>query len=41
MAYDSDPLDCTLRRKHRVRMIAPHRRNRRKKPQDGRELRRD
>lgn len=39
-AYDSDPLDETLRQ-HGVEMIAPHRRNRQKpKTQDGRKLRR-
>lgn len=39
-AYDSDPLDRALWRKHRIRMIAPNRRNRRRKTQDGRALRR-
>jgi len=40
-AYDSDPLDQHLREKHRIRLIAPHKSNRRrKKTQDGRELRR-
>ncbi len=40
-AYDSDPLDQRLREKHRIRLIAPHKRNRRRKnTQDGRELRR-
>lgn len=39
-AYDSDKLDAEMR-KSRIRMIAPHRNNRRKeKTQDGRELRR-
>jgi transposase len=39
-AYDSDPLDTTLREKG-IEMIAPHRNNRRKpKTQDGRKLRR-
>ena len=40
-AYDSDPLDAQLREEG-IEMIAPHRRNRRKKPktQDGRRLRR-
>ena len=38
-AYDSDPLDQRLRR-HRIRLIAPHRGNRVHKTQDGRELRR-
>ncbi len=40
MAYDSDPLDKSLRRK-RIKLIAPHRSNRIKKAtKDGRELRR-
>ena len=39
-AYDSDPLDRELWRKYRIRMIAPNRRNRRRKTQDGRALRR-
>ena len=39
-AYDSDPLDRVLWRKYRIRMIAPNRRNRRRKTQDGRALRR-
>jgi transposase len=40
MAYDSDPLDKTLKRKH-IKMIALHKINRVKKAtQDGRELRR-
>ncbi len=40
-AYDSDPLDQHLRCHHRVRLIAPHKSNRRRaKTQDGRELRR-
>jgi IS5 family transposase len=39
-AYDSDPLDARLKEKG-VEMIAPHRKNRRKKKtQDGRKLRR-
>jgi hypothetical protein len=39
-AYDSDPLDGTLKEQD-IEMIAPHRRNRRKrKSQDGRKLRR-
>ena len=39
-AYDSDPLDETLRQKG-VELIAPHRKNRvKKKTQDGRKLRR-
>jgi len=39
-AYDSDPLDQRLRKKYRIRLIAPHKSNRRRKIQDGRELRR-
>lgn len=40
MAYDSDPLDKTLKKK-KIKLIAPHRRNRKKeKTQDGREFRR-
>jgi IS5 family transposase len=40
-AYDSDQLDENLLKKHRVELIAPHRRNRTKpKTQDGRKLRR-
>src|SRR6266849_935654 len=40
-AYYSDPLDQRLRQKHRIRLIAPHKYNRRRKnTQDGRELRR-
>lgn len=40
MAYDSDPLDRQLK-KSRIKMIAPHKRNRVKPAtQDGRELRR-
>ncbi len=40
-AYNSDPLDQCLRQKYRIHLIAPHKRNRRrKKTQDGRELRR-
>jgi len=39
-AYDSDPLDDTLRQDG-IEMIAPHRSNRKKRPtQDGRRLRR-
>lgn len=39
-AYDSDPLDATLRERG-IEMIAPHRRNRKRpKTQDGRPLRR-
>ena len=39
-AYDSDPLDQTLAKEHGVEMIAPNRRNRVRKTQDGRPLRR-
>jgi len=39
-AYDSDPLDRTLWREHRIRMIAPNRPTRLNLTQDGRELRR-
>lgn len=39
-AYDSDPLDAKLKEKG-IEMIAPHRKNRKKKKtQDGRKLRR-
>ena len=38
-AYDSDPLDEKLKQKG-VELIAPHRKNRKKKTQDGRKLRR-
>jgi transposase len=40
-AYDSDPLDAALHERG-IEMIAPHRRNRKKKPktQDGGKLRR-
>ena len=40
LAYDSDPLDRRLKKK-KVKLIAPHKSNRKKQPaQDGRELRR-
>src|ERR1700688_4897428 len=40
-AYDCDPLDQRLLQKHRIRLIAQHKYNRRRKnTQDGRELRR-
>ena len=40
-AYDSDPLDRRLAERYRVRLIAPHKSNRkRKSTQDGRSLRR-
>lgn len=38
-AYDSDPLDAKLKERG-IEMIAPHRKNRKKKTQDGRKLRR-
>lgn len=40
-AYDSDPLDQKLAKKHKVELIAPHKENRVKAAtQDGRSLRR-
>jgi len=40
-AYDSDPLDQALWKKHRIKLVAPHKCNRVKPPtQDGRVLRR-
>ena len=40
-AYDSDKLDKSLEQELGVELIAPHKRNRKKKPtQDGRKLRR-
>lgn len=40
LAYDSDPLDDQLK-KRKIKLIAPHKRNRKKQAtQDGRELRR-
>lgn len=39
-AYESDDLDERLLRERRLEMIAPHRRNRVTKTQDGRKLRR-
>ncbi len=40
-AYDSDPLDQTLREQYGTELIAPHKANRKKrKTQDGRVLRR-
>ena len=40
-AYDSDPLDARLRYERGIKLIAPHRSNRRRpKTQDGRPLRR-
>jgi len=38
--YDSDPLDEKLRRDHGIELIAPNRRNKRRRTQDGRPLRR-
>jgi transposase len=38
-AYDSDPLDAELSEQH-IEMIAPHRKNRHRKTQEGRTLRR-
>ena len=39
-AYDSDPLDQKLK-KRKIKLIAPHKQNRKRKPtQDGRSLRR-
>jgi transposase len=40
MAYDSDGLDERLMRERGIEMIAPNRRNRRSRTQDGRPLRR-
>jgi len=39
-AYDSDPLDERLQRRYQVELIAPNRRNKRRRTQDGRPLRR-
>jgi transposase len=39
-AYDSDPLDQKLAAQYDIEMIAPNRRSRRQKTQDGRKLRR-
>lgn len=40
-AYDCDPLDGRLAERYRIRLIAPHKSNRKRKPtQDGRALRR-
>ncbi len=39
-AYDSDPLDERLQRGHGVQLIAPNRKKKRKRTQDGRPLRR-
>ncbi|HZD93573.1 MAG TPA: IS5 family transposase [Candidatus Sulfotelmatobacter sp.] len=41
LAYDSDPLDQTLKEKYGIELVAPHKENRRKPAtQDGRVLRR-
>ena len=39
-AYDSDPLDRTLQEEYGIEMIAPNRRGRKRRTQDGRKLRR-
>lgn len=39
-AYDSDPLDRRLQSERGITLIAPHRRDRRRRTQDGRPLRR-
>jgi transposase len=39
-AYDSDGLDAKLWQEQGVELVAPHKRNRRRKTQDGRKLRR-
>lgn len=39
-AYDSDKLDAKLAGKYGVELIAPHRKNRKTKTQDGRKLKR-
>jgi len=39
-AYDSDPLDRTLKEEYDIELIAPHREGRKHKTQDGRPLRR-
>jgi transposase len=39
-AYDSDPLDQKLADEYGIEMIAPNRRGRRRRTQDGRKLRR-
>jgi transposase len=41
LAYDSDPLDEEIWKKHKIEIVAPHKENRVKPPtQDGRQLRR-
>ncbi len=39
-AYDSDPLDERLQREQGIELIAPNRKKKRKRTQDGRPLRR-
>ncbi len=40
-AYDSDPLDARLQQDYGIKLVAPHKHNRRRLPtQDGRQLRR-
>jgi len=39
-AYDSDPLDARLAKRHRIEVIAPNKSNRKRRTQDGRSLRR-
>lgn len=39
-AYDSDPLDKKLKQAYDIEMIAPHRKGRKRKTQDGRPFRR-
>lgn len=39
-AYDSDPLDAALKEQYDIELIAPNRRGRKCKTQDGRKLRR-
>lgn len=40
LAYDSDKLDKKLKDERHIDLIAPHKRNRKKRTQDGRPLRR-
>ena len=39
-AYDSDPLDAQLAEEYGIELIAPNRRGRKRRTQDGRQLRR-
>ena len=39
-AYDSDPLDAKLKNEYGIELIAPNRRGRKRRTQDGRKLRR-